>query len=63
MEVIEGDIIVMGSDGLFDNVFDNEIVSAIARSNDTSEAGMSPSSIDSFENSFTWMQSFIVPLC
>lgn len=41
MELMEGDTIIMGSDGLFDNVFDNEIVSIIARYKDVDEAGMS----------------------
>ncbi|XP_038705622.1 probable protein phosphatase 2C 26 isoform X4 [Tripterygium wilfordii] len=36
MELMEGDIIVMGSDGLFDNVFDHEIVSTIATHSDVS---------------------------
>ncbi|XP_043809565.1 probable protein phosphatase 2C 26 isoform X2 [Manihot esculenta] len=31
MELMEGDTIVMGSDGLFDNIFDSEIVATIAR--------------------------------
>lgn len=39
VELIEGDTIVMGSDGLFDNVFDHEIVSTIARYKNVSEAG------------------------
>eukprot|EP00268_Persea_americana_P054745 TRINITY_DN6300_c0_g1_i8.p1 TRINITY_DN6300_c0_g1~~TRINITY_DN6300_c0_g1_i8.p1 ORF type:complete len:326 (+),score=85.97 TRINITY_DN6300_c0_g1_i8:173-1150(+) len=34
VDLKEGDTIVMGSDGLFDNVFDNEIVSIISRSKD-----------------------------
>ncbi|KAJ9167503.1 hypothetical protein P3X46_022151 [Hevea brasiliensis] len=38
MELMEGDTIVMGSDGLFDNVFDNEIVSTIARYDSVAEA-------------------------
>uniref|UniRef100_A0A2P2KZW7 Protein phosphatase n=2 Tax=Rhizophora mucronata TaxID=61149 RepID=A0A2P2KZW7_RHIMU len=38
MKLVEGDTIVMGSDGLFDNVFDHEIVSTLASSNDVSEA-------------------------
>ncbi|KMT05380.1 hypothetical protein BVRB_7g175120 [Beta vulgaris subsp. vulgaris] len=33
----EGDIVVMGSDGLFDNIFDREIVSTVASSNDVTE--------------------------
>lgn len=40
MELMEGDTIVMGSDGLFDNVFDHEIVSTIAKYRDVAEAGM-----------------------
>ncbi|KAF8397205.1 hypothetical protein HHK36_016113 [Tetracentron sinense] len=38
VELIGGDMIVMGSDGLFDNVFDHEIVSTISRFNDVIEA-------------------------
>ncbi|PIA59554.1 hypothetical protein AQUCO_00400441v1 [Aquilegia coerulea] len=38
VELLEGDTIVMGSDGLFDNVFDHEIVSMISRFNDVAEA-------------------------
>ncbi|KAG9445321.1 hypothetical protein H6P81_016661 [Aristolochia fimbriata] len=38
VEVVEGDTIVMGSDGLFDNVFDHEIVSAISKHKDATEA-------------------------
>ncbi|KAF6146939.1 hypothetical protein GIB67_036658 [Kingdonia uniflora] len=38
LELIEGDRIVMGSDGLFDNVFDHEISSTISRFNDVVEA-------------------------
>ena len=37
---MEGDTIVMGSDGVFDNVFDHEIISTIARYRDVAEAGM-----------------------
>lgn len=40
MELMEGDTIVMGSDGLFDNVFDDEIVSTMARHKDVIDAGM-----------------------
>lgn len=40
MELIEGDTIIMGSDGLFDNVFDDEIISTMARCKDVDEAGM-----------------------
>ena len=35
----EQDIIVMGSDGLFDNVFDREILSEISKFQDMAEAG------------------------
>ncbi|KAH9701920.1 putative protein phosphatase 2C 26 [Citrus sinensis] len=38
VELIEGDTIVMGSDGLFDNVFDHEVVSMTTRFIDVSEA-------------------------
>ncbi|XP_022729306.1 probable protein phosphatase 2C 26 isoform X2 [Durio zibethinus] len=38
VEVAEGDTIVMGSDGLFDNVFDREIVSTLAIHTDVVEA-------------------------
>ncbi|KAK1312220.1 putative protein phosphatase 2C 1 [Acorus calamus] len=39
LELLEGDTIVMGSDGLFDNVYDHEIVSTISRYKDVAEAG------------------------
>ncbi|KAM5583088.1 putative protein phosphatase 2C 26 [Rosa sericea] len=38
VELIEGDTIVMGSDGLFDNVFDHEIVSTLTGYRDVAEA-------------------------
>ncbi|KAE9598650.1 putative protein-serine/threonine phosphatase [Lupinus albus] len=38
VELIEGDTIVVGSDGLFDNVFDHEIVSTIVRHRNVAEA-------------------------
>ncbi|XP_015573022.1 probable protein phosphatase 2C 26 isoform X2 [Ricinus communis] len=38
VELMEGDTIVMGSDGLFDNVFSEEIVSTIGTHNDVAEA-------------------------
>ncbi|KAJ6754942.1 PROTEIN PHOSPHATASE 2C 26-RELATED [Salix purpurea] len=41
VEVMEGDTIVMGSDGLFDNVFDHEIVSTVVGQSDVAEAGIS----------------------
>ncbi|CAI9107065.1 OLC1v1006340C1 [Oldenlandia corymbosa var. corymbosa] len=34
VELVKGDILVIGSDGLFDNVFDTEIVSTVGTSND-----------------------------
>jgi protein phosphatase PTC7 len=37
---MEGDTIVVGSDGLFDNVFDHEIVLTVASYKDVSEAGI-----------------------
>lgn len=39
VEMVEGDIIVMGSDGLFDNVFDHEIISTTSRYKDVVESG------------------------
>lgn len=39
IDSMKGDIIVMGSDGLFDNVFDHEIVSIIAEHKDVAETG------------------------
>ena len=41
MKLMEGDIIVMGSDGLFDNVYDRELVSTVASNSDVTEAGSS----------------------
>lgn len=38
VKLMEGDIIVMGSDGLFDNVYDREIVSTVASNRDVTEA-------------------------
>lgn len=38
VNLIEGDIIVMGSDGLFDNVFDREIVSTLTTISDVAES-------------------------
>ncbi|CAK9164154.1 unnamed protein product [Ilex paraguariensis] len=38
VELMEGDTIIMGSDGLFDNVFDHEVVSTVARYNNVSNA-------------------------
>ncbi|KAB1202236.1 putative protein phosphatase 2C 26 [Morella rubra] len=38
VELMEGDTMVMGSDGLFDNVFDHEILSTIARHRDVAGA-------------------------
>lgn len=40
MEVQKGDVIVMGSDGLFDNVFDHEIVSIVTKHTDVAESCM-----------------------
>lgn len=39
VELVKGDVIVMGSDGLFDNVFDSEIVSTIAANSDATDTG------------------------
>ncbi|KAI3840008.1 hypothetical protein MKX03_020496 [Papaver bracteatum] len=38
IDVMEGDKIILGSDGLFDNVYDHEIVSTISRINNVAEA-------------------------
>ncbi|CAE6021135.1 unnamed protein product [Arabidopsis arenosa] len=38
VEVQKGDVIVMGSDGLFDNVFDHEIVSIVTKHTDVAES-------------------------
>lgn len=37
---MEGDTIVMGSDGLYDNVFDHEIVSTVTGYRDVADAGI-----------------------
>ncbi|XP_028057897.1 probable protein phosphatase 2C 1 isoform X2 [Camellia sinensis] len=38
VRLMEGDTIVMGSDGLFDNVFNHEIISTMAQYSDVAEA-------------------------
>ncbi|XAR60780.1 Phosphoprotein phosphatase [Bertholletia excelsa] len=38
VKLMEGDTIVMGSDGLFDNIFNNEITSTLATCKDAAEA-------------------------
>lgn len=38
VELMEGDAIIMGSDGLFDNIFDHEIVSTMASHTNVAEA-------------------------
>ncbi|KAF9591916.1 hypothetical protein IFM89_010274 [Coptis chinensis] len=38
LELMVGDTLVLGSDGLFDNIFDHEIVATICRFNDVAEA-------------------------
>ncbi|XP_022154888.1 probable protein phosphatase 2C 26 isoform X2 [Momordica charantia] len=38
VELMEGDILVMGSDGLFDNVFDHEILATATKNVDVVEA-------------------------
>lgn len=37
---MEEDIVVVGSDGLFDNVFDREIISVVSSFDNVSDAGM-----------------------
>lgn len=39
VKLLEGDVVVIGSDGLFDNVFDHEILSSVASQNDVTETG------------------------
>ncbi|KAK6234561.1 hypothetical protein SCA6_009898 [Theobroma cacao] len=39
VELVEGDTIIMGSDGLFDNLFDREIVSTLSIHSDVVNAG------------------------
>ncbi|CAN6469727.1 unnamed protein product [Victoria cruziana] len=45
VEVMEGDTIVMGSDGLFDNVFDHEIVSITSTHKDAPDAARALASL------------------
>ncbi|CAN1219253.1 Probable protein phosphatase 2C 1, partial [Linum perenne] len=55
VEVMEGDTIVMGSDGLFDNVFDHEIVSTIAQHknvNDTAKVLANLAKVHSLDSSY-----------
>ncbi|ESR38400.1 hypothetical protein CICLE_v10028878mg [Citrus x clementina] len=69
VELIEGDTIVMGSDGLFDNVFDHEIVSMTTRFIDVSEAlanlARSHSTDSNFDSPYTMearAKGFDVPM-
>jgi hypothetical protein len=39
VNLMDGDMIVSGSDGLFDNIFDQEIISTISESSGVDEAG------------------------
>lgn len=41
VHLMEGDTIVMGSDGLFDNIFNDEITLTLAQHSDVTEAGIS----------------------
>lgn len=54
---MEEDIIVMGSDGLFDNLFDQEIISVVGSCDNASDAGMVNYSFSSHEFK-AWMGSF-----
>ncbi|GAB4824309.1 hypothetical protein Ancab_007196 [Ancistrocladus abbreviatus] len=45
VELVEGDTIVMGSDGLFDNIFDQEIVPTVTGHSDVSEAAKALASL------------------
>lgn len=40
VEIMEGDTVVMGSDGLFDNVFAREIISVVGSYNNSADAGI-----------------------
>ncbi|XP_020210966.1 probable protein phosphatase 2C 26 isoform X1 [Cajanus cajan] len=52
VELIEGDTIVMGSDGLFDNVFDHEIIPTIVRYKDVAEALANLASSHAMDSNF-----------
>nr|BAB33413.1 putative senescence-associated protein [Pisum sativum] len=61
VELMEGDIIVMGSDGLYDNVFDHEIALTVARYRDVSEAAKALANLASshardsnFDSPYSW---------
>ncbi|XP_050139245.1 probable protein phosphatase 2C 26 [Malus sylvestris] len=50
VELMEGDTVVMGSDGLFDNVFNREIVSTVAGYRDVAEAVLANASANLANN-------------
>ncbi|KAF7119434.1 hypothetical protein RHSIM_Rhsim13G0064900 [Rhododendron simsii] len=45
VQLTEGDIIVMGSDGLFDNIFDSEIISTVSKYSEVAEAAKALASL------------------
>ncbi|KAJ6964891.1 hypothetical protein NC652_002959 [Populus alba x Populus x berolinensis] len=57
VEVMEGDTIVMGSDGLFDNVFDHEIVSTVAGHSDVAAAAKALANLASIHSTNSEFES------
>ncbi|PNT57122.1 hypothetical protein POPTR_001G282500v4 [Populus trichocarpa] len=57
VEVMEGDTIVMGSDGLFDNVFDHEIVSTVAGHGDVAAAAKALANLASIHSTNSEFES------
>ncbi|XP_058198779.1 probable protein phosphatase 2C 1 isoform X2 [Rhododendron vialii] len=45
VQLTEGDIIVMGSDGLFDNIFNSEIISTVSKYSEVAEAAKALASL------------------
>nr|TKS07904.1 hypothetical protein D5086_0000109440 [Populus alba] len=54
---MEGDTIVMGSDGLFDNVFDHEIVSTVAGHSDVAAAAKALANLASIHSTNSEFES------
>ncbi|RVX22878.1 putative protein phosphatase 2C 26 [Vitis vinifera] len=59
VKLLEGDTIVMGSDGLFDNVFDHEIVSTITQYSDAAEAAKALADLAS---NHSWITTLNLPI-
>ncbi|XP_021909923.1 probable protein phosphatase 2C 26 isoform X3 [Carica papaya] len=53
LELIEGDAVVMGSDGLFDNVFDHEIISTMGKPCNVAEAAKALANLASYHSTDT----------